>query len=118
MAVLHLATANLEELVNMDRRVSCIALALVLLSASAAQRGPIPQQLTFPPHHASVIYNVGDTVGWTVSPGPAKTTYGYKWTVRRNNAVVLKEGELDLSGNDKIEIVADQPGMIYVAVEA
>src|SRR5262249_55515027 len=59
-----------------------------------------------------------DTVGWKVSPGPAKVTHGYKWTILRNNAVVLKQGRLNLSGNDKIEIVADQPGMIYVAVEA
>ncbi len=43
---------------------------------------------------------------------------GYKWTIRRNNAVVLKEGKLDLSsGKDKIEIAGDQPEMIYVAIE-
>jgi hypothetical protein len=36
---------------------------------------------------------VGETVGWTVTPGPATSTYVYKWTVRRNNAVVLKEGK-------------------------
>ncbi|MEO8075206.1 MAG: acetylxylan esterase, partial [Acidobacteriota bacterium] len=41
------------------------------------------------------------------------------WTIRRNNAVVLKEGALDLSrGKATIEVVADQPEMIYVAVEA
>src|SRR5208337_1274894 len=54
-----------------------------------------------------------------VAPGPATPTYSYKWTIRRNNAVVLKEGKLDLSsGKDKIEIAGDQPEMIYVAVEA
>src|SRR5208337_4933127 len=53
-----------------------------------------------------------------VAPGPATPTYSYKWTIRRNNAVVLKEGKLDLSsGKDKIEIAGDQPEMIYVAVE-
>ncbi len=84
-----------------------------------AQRAPIPQQLTFAPYHASDMYKVGETVGWTVSPGPVTPTYSYKWTIRRNNAVVLKEGKLDLSsGKDKIEIIADQPEMIYVAVEA
>jgi len=83
-----------------------------------AQRAPIEQQLTFTPYHASGIYEVGETVGWTVVPGPAKPTYAYKWTIRRNNAVVLKEGKLDLSsGKDKIEIAGDQPEMIYVAVE-
>ena len=34
------------------------------------------------------------------------------------NAVVLREGKLDLSsGKDKIEVTGDQPEMIYVAVE-
>ena len=50
--------------------------------------------------------------------GPVDPTYSYKWTIRRNNAVVLKEGKLDLSsGKDKIEITGDQPEMIYVAIE-
>src|SRR5689334_11009881 len=84
-----------------------------------AQRGaPIEQQLAFAPYHAGGIYDVGETVGWTVTPGPVAPRYSYKWTVRRNNAVVLKEGKLDLSsGSDKIEITGDQPEMIYVAVE-
>ena len=76
------------------------------------------QQLTFQPYHASGMYDVGDTVGWIVSPGSTAPTYAYRWTVRRNNADVLKEGKLDLSsGKDKIEIVGDQPEMIYVAIE-
>ena len=104
----------------MTRSALRIALAVVLAVASLpAQRAPISQQLSFAPYHASGIYDVGETVGWTVTPGPAPPTYAYKWTIRRNNAVVLKEGTLDLSsGRAAIEIVADQPGMIYVAVEA
>ncbi len=86
---------------------------------SGPPRPVIPQQLTFAPYHANDIYDVGETVGWTVTPGPAPLTYAYKWTIRRNNAVVLKEGTLDLaSGKDTIEIAADQPEMIYVAIEA
>src|SRR3954467_6340725 len=105
----------------MIRFFSRVLLVLVLFSGSlSAQRGgPIAQQLVFTPYHASGIYDVGETVGWTVTPGPTPPSYAYKWTVRRNNAVVLKEGKLDLSaGKDTIEIGADQPGMIYVAVEA
>jgi len=93
----------------------------VLLAAApfgSAQRGPIDQQLTFTPYHGSGVYDVGETVGWTVTPGPVTPTYAYKWTIRRNNAVVLKEGKLNLSsGKDKIEITGDQPEMIYVAIE-
>ena len=78
---------------------------------TSAQRPVIPQQLSFAPYHASGIYDVGETVGWTVTPGPAPPTYAYKWTIRRNNAVVLKEGTLDLSsGKDTIEIAGGPAG--------
>ena len=81
-------------------------------------RQPIAQQLMFTPYRANGIYDVGETVGWTVIPGPVTPTYSYKWTIRRNNAVVLKEGTLDLSlGKDRIEITGDEPEMIYVAIE-
>src|SRR3954451_13086383 len=94
--------------------------AALFLAASfaAAQRQPIPQQLTFTPYRTSGVYDVGETVGWTVTPGPVEPAYSFKWTARRNNAVVLKEGKLDLStGKDKIEVTADEPSMIYVAIE-
>lgn len=99
-------------------RARLLAVLLATVVSGFAQRGPIDQQLTFAPHHPSGIYDVGETVGWTVTPGPVTPTYAYKWTIRRNNAVVLKEGKLDLSsGKDKIEITGDQPEMIYVAIE-
>ena len=97
----------------MNSRVSRLLLLFVLCTPSAfAQRGvPIPQQLAFTPYHASGIYDVGETVGWTVTPGPTPPTYAYKWTIRRNNAVVLKEGKLDLSaGKATIEIVGRPAG--------
>ena len=91
---------------------------LFLVEWGFTQPAPIQQQLTFTPYHANDIYAPGETVGWTVTPGPTKPTYAYKWTIRQNNAVVLKEGKLDLSsGQDKIEITAESPEMIYVAVE-
>ena len=95
----------------MPRFRSRVLLALVLSGASlSAQRAPIPQQLALTPYHISGIYDVGETVGWTVTPGPTPPTYAYKWTIRRNNAVVLKEGKLDLSSDKAtIEIVPDHP---------
>lgn len=104
----------------MTRMISRLLLAVLLFftEIAFAQRAPIEQQLTFAAYHSSGVYKVGETVGWTVTPGPVTPTYAYKWTIRRNNAVVLKEGKLDLSsGKDKIEIVGDQPEMIYVAIE-
>jgi len=103
-------------LIPIRTRLLCVLLAAAV--SAFAQRGPIDQQLTFVPYHASGIYDVGETVGWTVTPGPVTPTYAYKWTIRRNNAVVLRDGKLDLSaGKDKIEIAGDQPEMLYVAVE-
>ena len=103
----------------MTRTRAKYVVAFVLAASFAfAQREAIPQQLSFSPYHASAIYQVGETVGWTVTPGPIAPTYAYKWTIRRNNAVVLKEGKLNLSsGKDTIEITADQPAMIYVSIE-
>ncbi|MGI4855044.1 MAG: acetylxylan esterase [Janthinobacterium lividum] len=86
--------------------------------AAGPQRLPIAQQLTFTPYHASGIYKVGDLVGWTVTPGPSSPVYSFRYTIRQNNAVALKEGKLNLiSGKDTIEITGDRPEMIYVAVE-
>jgi cephalosporin-C deacetylase-like acetyl esterase len=98
---------------------------VLLLSISATgfvhvptARATIAQQLTFTPFHSNGIYGVGETVGWTVTPGPVPSTYQYKWTIRRNNAVVLKDGKLNLSsGRDTIQVAGDQPEMIYVAIE-
>jgi cephalosporin-C deacetylase len=106
-------------MLNMTQtRVRLMFLVLAVETFALAQRAPIVQQLTFTPDHASGIYDIGETVGWTVTPGPVDPTFAFKWTIRRNNAVVLKEGTLDLAtGTSRIEIKADTPGMIYVAVE-
>ena len=99
-------------------RTCTLFLHLATVCSVFAQRAPIAQQLTLAPHHASGMYDLGEKVGWTVTPGPVAVTYSYKWSIRRNNAVVLKEGKLELSsGADKIEITVDEPGMIYVAIE-
>jgi hypothetical protein len=103
----------------MTRHCTRFVFALLVAAPFAlAQRGTlIEQQLTFAPYHASGIYDVGETIGWTVTPGTVTPTYSYKWTIRRNNAIVIKEGKLDLSsGSGKIEITGDEPEMIYVAV--
>lgn len=101
-----------------DRPLKTISVRLDGAGAAPPPRVRIAEQLTFTPYHANDIYDVGETVGWTVTPGPVTPTYSYKWAIRRNNAVVLKEGKLDLSaGKDKIEITGDQPEMLYVAVE-
>lgn len=103
---------------SLTQTLSRNVLFLFAATFAFAQRTPIPQQLTFEPYQKSGIYKVGQTVGWKVTPGPVAPACSWKWTLRRNNAVVLREGKLDLtSGIDKIEVTADQPGMLYVAIE-
>ena len=63
-------------------------------------------------------YHVGDTVGWTVTPA-LPSTYAYKSTIRATTPWCSRKARLDLpTGKATIEIVADEPAMIYVAVEA
>jgi hypothetical protein len=100
------------------RHLGLVLLIPLVAKVVNAQPAPPVQQLVFRPYHASGMYDVGDTVGWIVSPGPTAPTYAYRWTIRCNNKDVLKEGKLDLSsGKDQIEIVGEQPEMIYVAIE-
>lgn len=117
---------NMKRNKNQSHRISAlrfyrnipVALTMLAVPTVLAQPASPVQQLVFRPYHASGLYEVGDTVGWVVSPGPTAPTYAYKWTIRRNNKEVLKEGRLDLSsGKDKIEIGGDRPEMIYVAIE-
>lgn len=104
-----------------DRPLKALAIRLsdpTTAQAGPPRRTPIDQQLTFTPYHANGLYEVSETVGWTVTPGPVTPTYPYKWTVRSNNSIVLKEGKLDLfTGKDNIEVKGERPQMIYVAVE-
>ncbi len=52
--------------VRIGARFALIAVAAL----SFAQGTPIEQQLAFTPDHATGIYAIGETVGWTVTPGP------------------------------------------------
>ena len=52
-----------------------VALALISTTLSAQRGVAVPQQLAFTPYDASGIYDVGETVGWTVTPGPTPPTY-------------------------------------------
>ena len=81
----------------------------ITIGSCFAQRAPITPQLTFAPYHASGMYNLGETVGWTVTPGPVQFA-------ATTNYVLLKEGRLDLSpGCGKIEVTVDESDMIYFA---
>ena len=76
------------------RALQLIVAALLTIGSIYGQHAPPAQQLVFQPYHASGMYELGDAIGWIVSPGPAAPTYAYKWTIRRNNSVVLNKANL------------------------
>jgi hypothetical protein len=56
----------------------CLLAALVATTVFA-QPTPIPQHFVFTLYRASGIYDVGDTVGWTVTPATFPPAYAFKW---------------------------------------
>lgn len=96
--------------------VLAIAAAIFFLAAHSC----LAQQLTLTPYKASGIYGVGEKVGWTASlPQGAVPTGGYAYTIKKNNQDVIKTGDLDFSaGRTTIEVVLDEPAMIYVQISS
>jgi hypothetical protein len=89
-----------------------LLVALFCTSASAQQ------VLTFTPFHANGIYQPGEHVGWTVTrPTGAVGPVRFAYDIKTNGFDVIKSGMLDLSlGTATIEIVVNEPSMIYVQV--
>src|ERR1700678_4470589 len=70
-----------------------LAFLLPLVAPVVYSQSATPlQQLAFRPYHASGLYDVGDTVGWIVSPGPTALTYAF------DILPFLKEGDSYRSG--------------------
>ena len=99
------------------RRLVLRVIAAGFASVAAAVAGA--QQLALTPFNRSGIYALGEKVGWTVAV-PAETVArvaGYTYTIKKNDLEVIKSGKLDLaSGKATIEIVLDEPAMLYVEV--
>ena len=73
--------------------------------------------LNFEAFHATELYDVGDTVGWVVTPKTPGGEMHWRYSVRQNNHAVLQTGKFDLtSGAAKIEILGKEPEMLLVEV--
>ena len=96
----------------MRRQLAGLLLTLFCAPASAQQI------LTFEPFHADGIYQPGERVGWTITrPAGAAGPSRFIYDVKKNGFDVLKSGLLDLTaGTAAIEIVVNEPSMIYVQV--
>ena len=74
----------------------------------------------FTPYHASGIYDVGETVGWTVTPGPDAADLRLQVDdspQQRRRAEGRHAGSVD-AARPRSRSPATSPEMIYVAVEA
>ncbi len=75
----------------------------------------LAQPVALVPLHASGLYTVGDTVGWTVQlkPGTTPPPGGYAYTLKLNNAVLLQAAKVDPAhGSARIEAKVTEPAMV------
>jgi cephalosporin-C deacetylase len=92
---------------------SCGALALPgLLSKPGQSQSP-----TVAPFNKTGIYDLGEKAGWTLKmPDGATSPAGkYTYTIKKNNAVAIQSGEVDLSSRAAtIEVSVNEPAMLYM----
>lgn len=90
----------------------------ITLTAALVGASPVRAQLTFAPDDPSGIYDIGETVGWTVQAAPgAQPTSAYRYTVRRDGGTEIASGTFEMrTGGARIETSLDQLGMVIVEV--
>lgn len=92
-----------------------IGIGAVLRQASPAQGSNAPVVV---PDHKNGIYALGERAGWTVTLPSGAPGERWTYTARKNNAVPIGSGELDLSsGKGRIEVSCSEPAMIYLALK-
>lgn len=91
---------------------------LALFSCAVLFAAPLAaaNQLVFTPFKPGGIYEIGETAGWTVGPVNAATA-PYTYTIKKNHLEVIKTGTLDVSKRATIEVVLEEPAMLYVEVD-
>ena len=102
------------------RNLLAALLAVALPLSAAQQRGPVPT-IVATPLKATGIYVAGEKAGWTITPAPGATPSAgeFTYTVKTNNAATIKTGTFSLaSGQASIEIVQNDPAMLYVQITA
>jgi cephalosporin-C deacetylase-like acetyl esterase len=98
--------------------VAAMLFASTALVSGQAQISP-RDQLVFTPYHQTGIYDIGEKAGWTVTRTADTTCLHYSYTVKENNFLLVKSGDLDLtSGTATIEVQLNEPAMILVNINA
>jgi cephalosporin-C deacetylase-like acetyl esterase len=74
---------------------------------------------TLTPDHANGIYARHETVGWTLTlaPDTATPADGFAYTLKKNNAVLIKSGKAAVvNGRARFECAADEPEMVFLEI--
>src|SRR5256885_13484065 len=94
----------------MRPRLLGLLLAMLGLCGALAAEG-----LRLSPLKPTGIYEFGEPVGWTVTPGNAALAGKWKFVIRKNNLKPIDSGEIDLnSGPATIQTTCDEPAMLYL----
>lgn len=94
--------------------VALLLLTLLPLPSFAADA----PKVTFTPLKPTGIYNVGEKAGWTITVADAPSAgQHYAYTLKKNNADVIKSGNLDFAdGKATVDVTLDEPAMLYLQV--
>jgi cephalosporin-C deacetylase-like acetyl esterase len=100
-----------------SRRCLFALLPAATLIACATAHRPQTSSISVIPLKSSGIYAEGEDTGWTISASTPSTTTKFSYSLKENNAVELKSGNLDLSaGPAKIEIKLDHAAMLFLQI--
>jgi cephalosporin-C deacetylase-like acetyl esterase/lysophospholipase L1-like esterase len=74
------------------------------------------QALHFEPFKPGSIYRLGEHAGWNVTAPAGSQNTKYAYTVKKNDFTAIQSGTLDVSRSATIDVVVDEPAMLYVEV--
>ncbi|MFO7305868.1 MAG: acetylxylan esterase [Gammaproteobacteria bacterium] len=96
-----------------------VRLALFWCAISFVTPLAVANELVLTPFKPGGIYELGATAGWTVTPADQEAAARtYRYTIKKNHLEVIKTGTLSFaSGRASIEVVVNEPAMLYVEID-
>jgi cephalosporin-C deacetylase len=97
--------------------VACALLVIHCLAWAQTTATPAPvHPVSYKPWSADGIYQVGEKIGWTVTPAAGATDSTWSYVIRANNLTEIGRGTLDVSQPTTLETTLTEPGMVYVEI--
>ena len=107
------------KLLHAARPLLSLALFFAALAPLSAQRGAPPPIIAAAPFRPTGIYATGEKAGWTITPvsGATLPAGDFTYTIKTNNSAIIQTGTFNFaSGSAIIEVVQNEPAMLYVQV--